>query len=382
MSFQALALICLVAVIAPLLSLPESCRVPTVVGEILIGVAIGETGLRLVTPSDPTFTFLAQVGFALVMFVVGSHVPVRDPALRRGLAVGLGRAVVIGVLAVPTGLLVARAFDTGHGALYAVLIASSSAALVMPALEGVPTSAPAIVRLLPQVAIADAACIVALPLVIDPAHAGRAAIGAVVIIAAGVALGAVLLYLVRSDWERRVRATSKRHELALELRFSLGVLFALSALATQLHVSVMLAGFVVGVAVATAGEPRRLARQLFAMTEGLFGPLFFIWLGASLNLREFGEHPSAVALGVALGLSALVVHAAVALTRQPWPVALITAAQMGVPVSAVALGTESQLLSPGEGAAILLGALITIATTSLVSVRVRDIAVRTAPPDC
>ena len=69
------------------------------------------------------------------------------------------------------------------------------------------------------------------------------------------------------------------------------------------------------------------------------------------------------------------------MTRQPWPVALITAAQMGVPVSAVALGTESRLLRPGEGAAILLGALITIAATSLVSGRVRDIAVRSTPPD-
>ena len=42
--------------------------------------------------------------------------------------------------------------------------------------------ATAVVALLPQVAIADAACIVALPLVIDPARAGRAALGAVAVL--------------------------------------------------------------------------------------------------------------------------------------------------------------------------------------------------------
>ena len=378
MGFESLALICLVALIAPVLSLAPSCRIPTVVGEILIGVVIGQTGLRWVDPTDPTFTFLAQVGFALVMFVVGSHVPVRDPALRRGLAVGLGRAAAIGVLAAPVGFVVARAFGTGHGGVYAVLMASSSAALIMPALAGVPTSAPAMVRLLPQIAVADAACIVALPLVIDPPNAGRAAIGAAAIIAAGAVLAVLLRYLVASDREKRLRSMSKRHQLALELRISLGLIFALAAMATRLHVSVMLAGFVVGVAVSAAGEPHRLAGQLFALTEGLFAPLFFIWLGASLNIRELDRHPSGILLGLVLGLGAIAVHGAMVITRQRWPMAIVTSAQMGVPVSAVALGTASDLLRPGEAAAILLGALVTVAATTAVSAKVRDIALEPA----
>ena len=44
-----------------------------------------------------------------------------------------------------------------------------------------------------------------------------------------------------------------------------------------MHVSIMLAGFSFGLAVAGVGEPRRLARQLFAVTEGFLGPLFFVW---------------------------------------------------------------------------------------------------------
>ena len=54
----------------------------------------------------------------------------------------------------------------------------------------------------------------------------------------------------------------------------------MAALAVAVHVSLMLAGFVSGLAVAAVGEPRRVAKQLFAVTEGFFGPLFFVWLGA------------------------------------------------------------------------------------------------------
>ena len=90
---------------------------------------------------------------------------------------------------------------------------------------------------------------------------------------------------------------SERRKLALELRTSLLVLFALAAVATWSKVSVLLAGFVLGLGVAAVGEPRRLARQLFAVTEGFFSPVFFVWLGTSLDLRALGARPVLVLLG-------------------------------------------------------------------------------------
>jgi hypothetical protein len=38
-------------------------------------------------------------------------------------------------------------------------------------------------------------------------------------------------------------------------------------------------GFSFGLAVAAVGQPRRLARQLLAVTDGFFAPLFFVWPG-------------------------------------------------------------------------------------------------------
>ena len=82
MSFSLLALVVLVGLLGPVLAGRASWHLPAVVGELLGGLLVGASGLRLLDSSEPTFTVLAQVGFALVMFVVGSNVPVRDSMLR------------------------------------------------------------------------------------------------------------------------------------------------------------------------------------------------------------------------------------------------------------------------------------------------------------
>ena len=355
-----LALIATVALAGPLLALPRAWHQPVVLGELAGGVVLGPTALGVLHAQEPTFSVLADIGFALVMFVAGSHVPVRDARLRAALPVGLLRAVGVGVVAAGLGVGLAHLFGTGHAALYGVLLASSSAALVLPIVDSLSLTGEPVLQLVPQVAIADAACVVALPLAVDPRHAGRAAVGAVAVLAAAAVLFVVLRWLERSGVRRRVHRVSQARKFALELRINLVILFALAALATRTHVSILLAGFSFGLVVAAVGEPRRLARQLFAVTEGFFGPLFFVWLGASLNFRELGRHPWLIGLGVALGGGAVLAHASMRLAGQPLAIAGLAGAQLGVPVAAATIGAQAGLLRPGEPAALLLGAVVTI----------------------
>jgi Kef-type K+ transport system membrane component KefB len=360
MDFATLALIMLVGVLGPVLALPPRWHLPVVLGELTAGIALGSTGFRVLHADNGTFTFLADIGFALVMFVAGSHVPLRDPNLRAGLLPGALRAMAVGVLATGFGIAVAAAFGTGHPALYAVLMASSSAALVLPIVDSLHLGGPPVLQLLPQVAIADTVCIVALPLVIDPDHAGRAALGSLAVLGCAAVLYVGLRYVETSGVRQRVHDVSEDRKFALELRLNLTILFALAALAVRTHVSIMLAGFSFGLAMSAVGEPRRLAKQLFAVTDGLFAPLFFVWLGASLDVRDLGRHPSYIALGALLGAGAIIAHAAMRLTGQPLPVAAMASAQLGVPVAAATVGTQLHLLRPGEPGALILGALITV----------------------
>ena len=378
MTFTALALVSLAGLVGVALAMPERWHLPVILGELVAGIALGTTGVRVLHAGDPTFTFLADIGFALVMFVAGSHVPMRDPLLRKGIGPGLVRAAVVGLVAGLLALAVARLFGTGHVVLYAVLMASSSAALVLPIVDSLKLTGPAVVQMLPQVAIADAACIVALPLAIDPAHALRAGVGAVAVAGCAGVLFLGLRRLERNGVRGRAHRLSERRGFAVELRVQLAVLFALAALATRTHISIMLAGFSFGIAVAAVGEPRRLTHQLFAVTEGFLGPLFFVWLGASLDLRELARHPSYISVGVCLGLGAVLAHGAVRALGQPLALGALASAQLGVPIAAATLGTQLHLLKPGQPVALVLGALVTILIAAFAGAR---LARRSATPD-
>lgn len=364
MSLFTLSVVLAAGLAGPLLAVPRRARLPVVVGEILLGVALGRTGTGWIDPDQPVLSYLASAGFALVMLVAGSHVPLRNAALRVALRRGSLLAVGVGVLAIPAGYGVAALSGTGHGPLYAVLLASSSAALVMPVLDEEGLDTPAALATIVQVAIADTVCVVALPLAEDPGRAGRAGLGALAVLAAGALCYLLLRWLEGRGTVDRMHKLSKARHFGLELRIALIVVFGLAGLAQVVGVSVMLAGFVAGLALAAVGEPRRLARQLFAVTDGFLGPVFFVWLGASLDLRALGVHPVLLVLVGMLALGSVLVHAAAWVLRQPLPLAVLAGAQLGVPVAAVTIGTRERLLAAGEGGAILAAALISVGITA------------------
>ena len=363
--FGTLALLSAVGFAGPVLASLPRLRIPVVLGELIAGVVIGRTGLGLVDATEPTFALFADIGFALVMFVVGTHVRVRGDALRSMLPVALARAALAGAVAVAFALGLAAAFGIHHAALYAVLMASSSAALALPVIDSLRLRGPAVLSVTAQIAVADTACIVLLPLVIDIRRLPEAAGGALAVTGCAVMLFVVLRAIDRRGWRRRVHVFSEEHRFALELRINLVVLFALAAVAVRAHVSILLAGFALGLVTAVIGEPHRLARQLFGITEGFFSPLFFVWLGASLQVRELGSQPRFILLGVCLGLGAMLAHGVGGLLGQPLSLGVLSAAQLGVPVAAATIGTQEHLLVAGEASALMLGALLTIAAATV-----------------
>ncbi|WP_263407480.1 cation:proton antiporter [Arthrobacter sp. NicSoilC12] len=251
---------------------------------------------------------------------------------------------------------------------------------MLPIVDSLRLGGPDVIAMTAQVAIADTACIVALPLLVDPPHAVRAALGVLAVTGCAVVLFVGLRWLERQGIRRRVHRLSESRKFALELRIQLAVLFTLAGVATWSNVSVMMAGFSFGLVMAAVGEPRRLARQLFALSDGFLGPLFFVWLGASLTLRDLAGHPDMMALGLLLGAGALLAHADLAFLGLPLSLGVLSAAQLGVPVAAASIGTQLQVLLPGEAAALLVGALVTIAAGAVAGSRAaRTFASRQMP---
>ena len=366
MTFGVLALIVLAGLAGPLLGAGRKAFVPVVIGEILAGVILGRTGLEAVDPADPTVQFLGEVGFAMLMFTVGAHVPVRDRRLRSSLRSGAGAAGAVLLLAPLGGIAAARFAGTGDAAVYAVLLASGSAAAVLPMLEEARLTGPDVLTVIGQVTIADVVTILAIPLVLQPDRAGNAALGSVLVAAGAVAVYLVAHRIYRRDWMQRLRKRGKRRHWALDLRMSLLVLFTLSWIAQESGTSVLIAGFGTGLLVATLRGPKRLFRQVRGLADGFFVPLFFVVLGAQLELGALVDHPSILRLTAALLILSVATHlVAAALTRQRVPAALISTAQLGVPAAVVALGLQEEALTAAQGAAIITAALGSLCIATL-----------------
>ena len=362
MNFGILVVIVLAGLGGPLLGLTGRRFVPVVIGEIAAGVLVGRTGLGTVNPGNTTISFLGEVGFAMLMLTVGMHLPLRDPRLSASLRKGAVLAAIVGVLAVPAGLAAAAVAGTSHAAIYAVVLASGSAAVLLPAFEETGAGGPNVLAVMAQVTIADVVTILSVPIVLQPGRAVHAALGgALVAIAVLLLLGGARLARGHA-WVHHVRHLSKQRHWALDLRLSLLVLFFLAWVAQKSGTSVLIAGFGAGLMVALIGGPKRLSTQMRGVADGFFIPLYFVILGAQLDLRGLVSHPAMLALAGALAALNVLIHlTAVAITRRPLSAGLAASAQLGVPAAAASLGLSEGVLSGAVATAIVAGAVVSLA---------------------
>jgi Kef-type K+ transport system membrane component KefB len=366
MSFGTLALIGLCGFAGPLLAAAGRGAVPVVVGELLAGILLGRTGLRAIDPGDTTLSFLAEIGFAMLMFAVGMSVPLREEGLRDSLGRGALTALIVATMAVGAGLLASRIGGAGHPALYAVLIASGSAAVVLPILQERGLTGPDSLAVMAQVTVADVGAMVAVPLVLAPARAGRIVIGSAIVAVSVLAMLTLAKRLRGHAEVQAFRQLGKRRSWAVDLRLALIVLFGLAWLTERSGASLLIAGFGAGLMVASIGGPKRLSNEVLGIAGGFFIPLFFVVLGARLDLGGLLSDPGLLALaGALVALNVLVHLLAARIVRQPRSAGLVASAQLGVPAALVALGLPAHVLTPPQAAAIIVAALLSIVACSV-----------------
>jgi len=358
MTIALLGALIVAGLVGPLLRLPKRLGIPVAVGEVLIGVIFGASGFRKIPYRDPSLQLLATVGFALLMFTVGSHINYRS-ITKKSFEKAFWILLANFMLAISLAVVIGHLIHFSNWKLLAVLCFSSSAALVIPLVERLLPSESVSV-LITQVTLADAVAFVALPFFTQKSGHLAATLGAIVVLLASVLIYFALQLAKSRGWLNRTHEISKIDHLGLELRISLALLLLVAALAIHLHASVMIAGFALGVAIASIGVPRRLARQLFGVSEGFFAPLYFVWLGASIDIKQTFHSRDSIMLAVLLFLGVLAAHIPSMLFGQPKKFILLSSAELGIPAAAVTLGVANGVLSQGQAGAIMMAAIATI----------------------
>jgi CPA2 family monovalent cation:H+ antiporter-2 len=123
-------LVILVGVAIPVVAVTQRFRIPTVVGFLLTGLAIGPHSLGIIHQTEEV-AGLAELGVVLLLFTIGLELSLSRiirlgrPVLQGGTVQLIGTAVVFGVLAAWAGL------DAPRATFFGALLALSSTAVVL-----------------------------------------------------------------------------------------------------------------------------------------------------------------------------------------------------------------------------------------------------------
>jgi Kef-type K+ transport system membrane component KefB len=362
--FTSLALLVLAGLLGPLLAAGKRPLAPVLVGELVAGAILGNSGLRLIDPTQQPFPVFSSLGFVMLMLGAGTEVDLGSGDLRRGAARGGLALLVALVVSVPTGFAIAAALHVGQPLLLGVLLAGSSAAVAFPTIQERGLTGPAVALLIAWITLADAVTALLMPLTLTgagrlvPALLGDALI--VVVAAAAIVLGR---WLFSTPLAQEAKEESKHRHWALQLRLSVLLLLVLAAIAEHANASLLVAGFAAGIVIRQFHQPHRLVHQLAGLATGFFVPAYFVLLGATLDLRGLVRSPSAIALAGAMAVAALAAHliaGAVAGRTQRLASGLLASAQLGLPAAAATLGLANGALAPPAAAALVAGGCLTL----------------------
>jgi K+:H+ antiporter len=276
-------------------------RLPTLVGYLLAGVAVGPFTPGLVANSGVALE-LAEIGVVLLMFGVGLHFSIGDLVGVRRIAVpgALGQIVVATALGVLVGLL--ASWSLGEGLVLGLAISVASTVVLLRALEqrGLLSSEPGRVAI-GWLIVEDVFTVVALVVLptlapggtdggpLDVAgHVGIAVAKAAALTALMLIAGARFLPWLLSRVERE--GSRELFTLAV-LSVALGIAFAASEV---FGVSFALGAFLAGAVLSSSHLSDRAAAEVLPLSDA-FGVLFFVAVGMLLDPEILLDAPLEVA---------------------------------------------------------------------------------------
>ncbi|MEA3441217.1 MAG: cation:proton antiporter [Chloroflexota bacterium] len=379
--FALLLITGLAAVIPILAKRLDRFGVPIVVYEILAGIIVGSSGFNLIEPS-PILTFLAEFGFAFLMFLSGLELdlrllnplrPTSDREQRWTQALPLGVLILLGTLLLAFGgtALFAPPGATSNPLLLGLILSTTSLGVVVPVLkERELTGSRFGQYILVASSIADFATLLLLTTLIA-------------VLSRGLTLDLLLiptlllLFIMAARFSLRASQGSRLQQALnslssatsqIRVRGAIALMVAWVVLAEAFGVEVILGAFLAGaIAGLISGREDHDARgKLDAIGYGFFIPIFFIMVGVGFNLGAVFESTQGLTLLVWLIVIAFAVKIVPALLlklrftwRQTLGGGMLLSSRLSLIIAAAAIALSMGLISETINSDIILLAIIT-----------------------
>lgn len=382
-SFSNVVIVAAVAFSAPLiLGLIPRLRFPPVVLEILLGIALGPSGVGWVRIDRPV-QVLTLMGLAFLLFLAGLEVDLERLRGRLLRLVAAGFAVSL-ALSVALSYALQTAGQIRSPLLVAIILSATALGLVAPVLKDAGETHGEFGQLvLGGATIADFSAVLLLSLFFSEEAAGLGArfalLGSFVVLV--VAVGFAIAGAGRSLRISAILAGLEETTAQLRVRGAVLLLVGFVALAEQLGLEIILGAFIAGVVLRlvdrdTATHPH-FRLKLEGIGYGFLIPAFFVSSGVAFDLPALGANAATMirvpiflaVLLVVRGIPALL-YRRVLDRRQTIAAGLLQATSLSFIVAAVQIGTSLGAITSATGASLIGAALLSVIVFPLVALTI------------
>jgi len=296
-------LVVLVAVAIPVVSLAHRLRVPTVVGFLLTGLAIGPGALGLIQNSE-SVSNLAEIGVVLLLFTIGLELSL-SRVFKLGRAVLQGGSVqVVGTMAIATLLAMVFEVPARQALFYGALAALSSTAIVLKVLTDRQELDTPHGRIVVAILLFQDLSVVPLMLLVPILAGVGGGLGATLQDTA-ISFG-VVAALVAGSWFIVPKVLEKVAALRNREIFTLCIVFlglGAAYLTASFGLSLALGAFIAGLVISESEFGVQALSDMLPFRD-TFSGIFFISVGMLLDLRFLLAH-WALLLGLVVALLVL-----------------------------------------------------------------------------
>ncbi|MCA9665945.1 MAG: cation:proton antiporter [Myxococcales bacterium] len=343
--------------------------VPAAVGEIIYGVVVGPHVIGLMH-KGPMTTFLAELGFAFLMFLVGLEIDFSriERAGTRNVAVSAIAAAAVFVVAWAATLVLDLPL------FLALVFAAMSVGILLVTLNEVGmTKSDAGQGMIFVGSLGEALTIVALTALSFYYRFGiglRLALELGKLVAIFLAAYAVLVLLRTLIWWKpasfmRVVRTHDPSEVGV--RAGMALMLSFVALAALLGIEPILGAFLAGALFSFVFRAKGvLETKLSSIGFGFFVPIFFIWVGTEFDVSVVGSTKTWVTVATYAGASliakllpSMLLLARGFSLRQCLGSALLLGAPLTLLVAIARIGLDVKVISKSSAAAVVLLAIVT-----------------------
>lgn len=272
-------------------------RIPWVVALIVGGMVAGPSMLGWFE-TDTTLTFLANIGLIFLMFMAGLESPLSSvTGIIKKIAITSSLIGLVPAL-VGLGIILAFGYSFATALLIAILFMSSAVALLIPQFHKHKLFNSELGRMIVVSAVVvDIISLVLLSIYLQVTGTGFSlgTLSTYIVILGGV--WAMMWAVPRLRWLTLSESYAEEHDLyEKELRFIILVLIGFVVFFELAGLHAIVAAFFAGLVLAGSVKSQLIKAKLHALSYGFFVPIFFVVVGATVDLSVFRESWNTIAL--------------------------------------------------------------------------------------